>query len=72
MVPRMNCHRITGVAFIENRASAKVFLNNGFVQQDEIPEWAPIPEARGGGKMGVRVFRWNLPRNRDENSEANE
>lgn len=54
----MNCHRIASAVFIGNQASTKVLLNNGFVQQEDAPEWAPIPEGRGGGKMGVHVLRW--------------
>lgn len=67
MIPRMNCHDITGTTFIGNRASGKVLLNNGFIQMvKDIPEWAPIPEARGGGKMGLHIFRWTLSKTRDE------
>jgi len=65
MVPRVNCHNITGTALIGNRASSKVLLNNGFVQMEDIPEWAPIPEGRGG-KMGLHIFRWSLSKSRDE------
>ena len=71
MIPRMNCHRIAGTARIGNRASTKVFLNNGFVQQEDVPEWAPIPEGRGGGKMGVHVLRWSR-RSEDRYIEAKE
>ena len=59
MIPRMNCHRIACAVFIGNQGSTKVLLNNGFVQQDDVPEWASIPEGRGGGKMGVHVLRWS-------------
>lgn len=59
MIPRMNCHRITSAVFIGNQASTKVLLNNGFVQQEDVPEGASIPEGRGGGKMGVHVLRWS-------------
>jgi len=71
MIPRMNCHRIAGTALIGNRASIKVFLNNGFVQQEDIPDWAPIPEGRGGGKMGLHVLRWSL-KSEDGCTEASE
>ena len=60
MIPRMNCHRIASAVFIGNQASTKVLLNNGFVQQEDAPKWASIPEGRGGGKMGVHVLRWSL------------
>lgn len=67
MIPRMNCHGITGTTLIGNSASSKVLLNNGFVQlEKDILEWAPIPEGRGGGKMGLHIFRWSLSKSRDE------
>jgi hypothetical protein len=67
MIPRVNCHHITGTTFIGNRASGKVLLNNEFVQlEKDVPDWAPIPEERGGGKMGLHVFRWRRPKSEDE------
>jgi len=32
---------------------------------EDIPEWAPTPEGRGG-KMGLHIFRWSLSKSRDE------
>jgi RimJ/RimL family protein N-acetyltransferase len=71
MIPRMNCHRIAGTVFIGNRASEKVLLNNGFVQQEDAPDWERIPEGRGGGTVGLHVYRWSLPESR-EPPEPNE
>ena len=71
MILRMNCHRIAGTAVIGNRASTKVLINNGFVQQEDVPEWAPVPEGRGGGKMGLHVLRWSR-RSEDGDTEAKE
>lgn len=69
MIPRMNCHRIASSVFIGNHASTKVLLNNGFVQQEDVPDWASIPEGRGGGKMGLHVLRWS---HRSEDGDTEE
>jgi hypothetical protein len=58
MVPRMDCHRISGVTFVSNHASAKIFLNSGFMlTQTSSLRCYDVPKGRGGGKMTLQFLR---------------
>ncbi|KZV99028.1 hypothetical protein EXIGLDRAFT_726511 [Exidia glandulosa HHB12029] len=59
-IPKMNTRIIFASAFMGNRASVRVFEKNGFRNLPDAPDVLQLPDAKGGGRMGLHRLEWRL------------